>query len=114
MSRSSSLNLIPESSVVKASKCQSCVQSNQPRKTHKVAEERHLVPLELIHSDICDINCVLTEGGQRYFIAIIDDASKYCYTYLLKTKYRALICFKIYTTEAENQLEKKIKWFRSD
>jgi transposase InsO family protein len=60
------------------------------------------------------MNGVLTEGGQRYFMTIIDDASRYCYVYLLKTKDEALNCFKIYKAEVENQLEKKIKRFRSD
>jgi transposase InsO family protein len=57
---------------------------------------------------------VLTEGGQRYFMIMIDDTSRYCYVYLLKTKYKALNCFKTYKAEVENQLEKKIKCFRSD
>jgi hypothetical protein len=112
MSRLSSLNLIPNLSIVKGSKCQSCVQSKQPRKPHKAAEERHLAPLELIHYDICEMNGVLTEGGQRYFMTMIDDVSRYCYVYLLKTKDEALNCFKTYKAEVENQLEKKIKRFR--
>jgi transposase InsO family protein len=70
--------------------------------------------LELIHFDIYEMNSVLTEGRQRYFMTIIDDASRYCYVYLLKTKDETLNCFKIYNTKAENQLEKKIKRFRSD
>jgi hypothetical protein len=41
------------------------------------------------------MNDVLIEGGQRYFITMIDDASRYCYIYLLKTKDVALNCFKI-------------------
>jgi hypothetical protein len=45
---------------------------------------------------------------------MIDDASKYCYVYLLKTKDEALNCFKTYKAGVENQLEKKIKHFRSD
>jgi transposase InsO family protein len=44
----------------------------------------------------------------------VDDASRYYYVYLLKTKDNALNCFKIYKAEDENQLEKKIKCFRSD
>jgi hypothetical protein len=114
MSRLSNLNLIPNLSIIKGSKCQSCVQSNQPRKHHKAAEERHLAPLELIHFDICEINSVLTDGGQIYFMTMIDDTSRYCYVYLLKTKDEALNCFKTYKSEVENQLEKKIKHFRSD
>jgi transposase InsO family protein len=73
-----------------------------------------LAPLELIHSDICEMNGVLTEGGQRYFMTMVDDASKYCYVYLLKTKDEVLNCFKTYKAKVENQLEKKIKRFRSD
>jgi len=44
--------------IAKGSKCHSCVQSKQPRKPHKAVEERHLAPLELIHSDLCDEWCV--------------------------------------------------------
>jgi hypothetical protein len=114
MSRLSSLNLILNLSIVKSSKCQSCVQSKQPRKSHKAAEDRHLAPLELIHSDICEMNDVLIEDGQRYFMTMIDDASRYCYVYLLKTKDEDLNYFKTYKVEVKNQLEKKIKCFRSD
>jgi transposase InsO family protein len=60
------------------------------------------------------MNGVLAEGGQRYFRTMIDDASRYCYVYLLKTKDEALNCFKTYKAKDENQLEKKIKHFRSD
>jgi transposase InsO family protein len=47
-------------------------------------------------------------------MTMIDDASRYCYVYLLKTKDEALNCFKTYKDEVKNQLEKKIKCFRSD
>jgi transposase InsO family protein len=114
MSRLPSLYLILNLSIVKGSKCQSCVQSKQSRKPHKAVEDRHLAPLEFIHSYICEMNGVLTEGGQRYFMTTIDDASRYCYVYLLKTKDEALNYFKTYKAEVENQLEKKIKRFRSD
>ncbi|WVZ53242.1 hypothetical protein U9M48_004213 [Paspalum notatum var. saurae] len=49
-----------------SSKCDSCVQPKQPRKPHKAAEERNLAPLELIHSDLCEMNGVLTKGGKRF------------------------------------------------
>jgi transposase InsO family protein len=47
-------------------------------------------------------------------MTMIDDASTYCYAYLLKNKDDALNCFKTYKAEVENQLEKKIKHCRSD
>ena len=79
MSRLSSMSLIPNFTVAKGSKCHSCVQSKQPRKPHKAAEERNLAPLEPIHSDLCEMNGVLTKGGKRYFMMMrIDFAMFIC------------------------------------
>jgi transposase InsO family protein len=47
-------------------------------------------------------------------MTLIDDATKYCYLFLLKIKDEALEYFKTYKAEVENQLEKKIKHVRSD
>jgi hypothetical protein len=68
--------------------------------------------LELIHFDFCEMNGVLTKEGKRYFMTLIDVATKYCYVFLLKTKDEVLECFKTYKAEVENQLEKKIKRIR--
>ena len=114
MSRLAVLNLIPKFDVAKSSKCHTCVEAKQPRKPHKAAVARELAPLELIHSDICEMNGILTKGGKRYFITFIDDCTRYCYVYLIKTKDEALHYFKTFKAEAENQLEKHIKRLRSD
>ena len=90
------------------------MQSKQPRKPQKTAEERNFLPLELIHSDLCEMNGVLTKGGKRYSMMLIDDATRFCYVYLLKTKDDAQEYFKIYKAAVENQLERKIKRVRSD
>ncbi|WVZ85747.1 hypothetical protein U9M48_032635 [Paspalum notatum var. saurae] len=103
----SSMSLIPSFTFAKGSKCHSCVQSKQPRKPHKAAEPRNLAPLELIHSDLCEMNGVLTKGGKRYFMTLIDDATRFCYD-------ETLDYFKIYKAEVENQLERMIKRLRSD
>ena len=114
-SRLSSLSLILDFTIAKGSKCHSWgVQSKQPRKPHKATEERNLAPLELIHSNLCKINGVLTKGGKRYFMTLIDDATRFYYVYLLKSKDETLDYFKIYKAEVENQLERKIKRLRSD
>nr|ABA96226.1 retrotransposon protein, putative, Ty1-copia subclass [Oryza sativa Japonica Group] len=96
------------------SKCHTCVQSKQPRKPHKASEARNLAPLELVHSDLCEMNGVLTKGGKKYFMTLLDDCTRFCYVYLLKTKDEALHYFKMYKAEVENQLERKIKRLRSD
>jgi hypothetical protein len=79
-----------------------CVEAKQPRKPHKATMVRELAPLELIHSDICEMNEILTKGGKRYFITFIDDCTRFCYVYIMKTKYEALYYFKIYKVEVEN------------
>ena len=90
------------------------MQSKQPRKPHKVAKARNLAPLELVHFDLCEMNGELTKDGRRNFMIFIDDCTRFCYVYLLKTKDEALYYFKVYKVEVENQLEKKIKRLRSD
>jgi hypothetical protein len=58
MSRLVGLNLILKFNLVKNSKCHMCVESKQSRKPHKAAVARNLAPLELIHSDLCEMNGV--------------------------------------------------------
>ena len=114
MTRLAKLNLIPSFTPVNRSKCQACVQAKQPHKSHMTAKARNLAPLELIHSDLCEMNGLLIKGGKKYFMTFIDDSTRYCHVYLLKSKDEALSYFKIYKVEAENQLDRKIKRLRSD
>ena len=60
------------------------------------------------------LKLVQTRGGNKYFITFIDDSTKYCYVYLLKSKDEAIEKFILYKNEFENQLNKKIKKLRSD
>jgi hypothetical protein len=108
------LYLILKFDLVKGSKCQVCVQSMQPHKPHKAAEARNLAPLDLIHFDLCEMNRILIKGGKRYFITFINDSTRFCYVYLLKSKDEALHYFKAYKAEVENQIERKIKRLRSN
>src|SRR3954467_11075985 len=94
-------------------KCKVCARSKIVRKPFgSVQRESQL--LDLVHTDICELNEILTRGGRRYYITFIDDASRFCYVYLLKSKDEALDSFRRYKSEVENQLEKKVKGLRSD
>jgi hypothetical protein len=72
MMRLVGLSLISKYILVKGSKCHVCVEAKQPRKPHKAAEARDSASLELIHSDLCKMNDVLTKGGKKYFMTLID------------------------------------------
>jgi transposase InsO family protein len=60
------------------------------------------------------MNGVLIKNGKKYYMTLIDDCTRFCYIYLLKSKDEALHYFKIYKAEVENQLEREIKRVRSD
>jgi transposase InsO family protein len=70
--------------------------------------------LELVHSDVCELNGILIRGGKHYFITFIDDFSRYTYVYLMKNKDESFDMFKKYKTEVENQKNKRMKVLRSD
>jgi hypothetical protein len=36
------------------------------------------------------MNGIITKGSKRYFLTLIDDATRFCYIYLLRTKDEAL------------------------
>jgi hypothetical protein len=78
------------------------VQSKQPHKPFKSVEEKSLAPLVLIHSNLCEMNVILTKGGKTYFISFIDDTTRWCELYLIKMKDDALDYFQIYKAEAGN------------
>ena len=47
-------------------------------------------------------------------MTFINDCSRYCYVYLIKTKDEVFNKFKTYKTEVENQLERKVNKLRFD
>lgn len=42
--------------------------------------------LDLVHTNLCEFEEILTCGGNVYLITFIDDSSQYTYVYLLKNK----------------------------
>ena len=75
--------------------------------------EKNTILLELIHGGIYNGQRVPTHRDGQYFIAFVDDFSKYCYTYFTSFRSGLFDKFKTYKAKVENRLEKKIKilWF---
>jgi len=93
--------MIPKVSLNDFEKCEFCSQAKITKKSHK-SVVRESEPLDLIHSDLCEFDGILTRNRKRYFITFIDDCSDYTYVYLLKNKSDALDMFKVFVTEIEN------------
>ena len=56
-------------------KCEVCIEAKLTRSSFQTIE-RKSEPLDLIHTDVCDLKFVQTRGGNKYFITFIDDSTK--------------------------------------
>ena len=107
------MECLPKFQIDPNHKCEICVESKFTRTSFQ-SIERSSEPLELIHSDICDLKFIQMRGGKKYFLTLIDNCTRYCYVYLLRSKDEALEMFQHFKNEVENQLDRKIKVIRSD
>ena len=76
--------------------------------------ERNTKLLELIYSDICELNGEWTRGGKRYFITFIDDYFIFTFVYLIRAKDDAFQKFKQYKSVVENKKDRRIKILHSN
>ena len=108
----SKMSLIPAFDMTHES-CKTCMLTKITRQPFKGVNRESKV-LDLIHSDLCDFHANPSLGHNKYVITFIDDASRYCYVYLLHAKHEALDKFKIYKQEVELQRNDLIKVLRTD
>jgi GAG-pre-integrase domain/Integrase core domain len=93
--------------------CIDCIKGKQTKKLKKGATRSSQL-LEIIHTDICDPFDVPSFSKDKYFITFIDDYSRYGFIYLLHEKSQSVDALKIFITEVERQLERKVKIIRFD
>nr|GEW41838.1 zinc finger, CCHC-type [Tanacetum cinerariifolium] len=94
-------------------KCTACMLTKITRKPFQSITRKSAI-LELIHSDLCYFHATPSLGNKNYVITFIDDASRFCYVYLLHAKDEALDKFRIYKTEVKLKQNDLIKTLRTD
>ena len=94
--------------------CEPCLMEKMTRTPFNGIMERADDLLGIIHTDVCGPMNIPTRNGLRYFVTFTDDLSRYGYIYLMKHKSKTFEKFKVFQSEVENQLGKKIKHLRSD
>jgi len=70
--------------------------------------------LELLQMDLFGPTTYASLGGNKYFLVIVDDYSRYTWTFFLQGKAKVASIFKKFAKNAQNQFDVKIKKIRSD
>nr|KAJ0209305.1 hypothetical protein LSAT_V11C400216660 [Lactuca sativa] len=107
------MSLIPPFGMQNNEKCKTCMLTKITRQPFKDVVRESKV-LDLIHSVLCDFHATPSLGNKKYVVTFIDDASRYCYIYLLHSKDEALDKFKIYKQQVELHKNELIKVLRTD
>jgi len=92
--------------------CQSCLVAKQtrtpfPHSTHWRADE-------LVHVDLCGPITPSTLSGNKYFMLLVDDCTRWCTMYMLKSKDEAVLAFAKFKAQVENNCGNNIKVLRFD
>ncbi|KAG8492389.1 hypothetical protein CXB51_009729 [Gossypium anomalum] len=95
--------------------CEACQLGKQarlpfPTNTAWRASEK----LQLVHTDVCGPMKTESLNGSRYFILFIDDSTRYCWIYFLKSKTEVVQAFLKFKTAAETETGCKLRSIRSD
>lgn len=94
--------------------CVVCCEGKQTRLPFPSKGNRAGGLLELIHSDVCGPMEKTSLGGSKYFLTFIDDYSRMCFIYFLKTKDETYEKFIDFKHLVEKQQNKQIKILRTD
>ncbi|GFW14791.1 retrovirus-related Pol polyprotein from transposon TNT 1-94 [Trichonephila clavipes] len=81
------------------------------KKTGAVRSKR---PLELLHMDLCGPMPTESQGGNKYFLSIIDDYSRKVTVFPIRNKSDVFHTFIRFQKRAERFLSKKVKAVRTD
>ena len=114
ISQHQAVSEMPEIKKPKTSICESCQHGKQTRVEFKTKEHSTTRPLELVHTNLCGPTRSKGLNGEEYFTLLVDGFTRMSWVCLLKKKYEAFECFKIFRELVENEVKHKIKCLRSD
>ena len=94
--------------------CEPCVSGKHHRSHFPTSITRSDELLGLVHSDVCGKMNAQSLSGAEYFVAFIDDKTRYVWTYVLKRKDQVFDCFLQWKAEVEKSTGAKLKVLRTD
>ena len=113
MKRLADDNLIPVIDV-HLERCTDCLAGKQNQTSFRSrTPTRRSAPLELVHTDVCQVD-TKSHAGAQYFVTFIDDHSRRLWATPLKTKDQVLSVFKELHARVERESERKLKAVRAN
>ena len=94
--------------------CENCILGKQHRLSFNLSTHKPKNILDYVHADLWGPAKVQTQGGNRYFMSIVDDCSRKVWICLLKQKSDAFVKFKYWKLLVEKQTNKQVKALRTD
>jgi len=100
----------------KSGSCRSCIMGKQSRTPFKKNPERSRTKLYRVYADLCGPITPASIGGNKYVFVLVDEATRFCWAYLLSDKESFTItdALKRWIPLVENQAGTKIKFLFTD
>lgn len=70
--------------------------------------------LELVHGDLCEPVALTTSSGNKLFLLLVDDLSRYMWLTLLSSKDQAVAAIMWFQAGAEAEAVAKLRTLRTD
>jgi hypothetical protein len=94
--------------------CPACQCGKSHQLPFSLSENKSIVPLELIFSDVWGPSPLLSNNGARYYVIFVDHFSKFTWFYLITCKYDISFIFPKFQAYVERLFDRKIKSIQMD
>lgn len=94
--------------------CESCIKGKLTQTKFTASKLREKEPMRLIHSDLCGPMQTATPSGNRYFLTLIDDHSRFAVVRLIKSKDEVAGVVQEYIAEMSTRFGRKPIAIRTD
>ncbi|GKB15591.1 putative ribonuclease H-like domain-containing protein [Tanacetum coccineum] len=95
--------------------CVACLKGKQHNSSCKSKIQNSITqPLFMLHMDLFGLTFISSLMNKKYFLVVTDDYNRFTWVFFLATKDETSGILKIFITEIENLVDKKVKIIRCD